>query len=345
MRTAICCAIVTALAGTGTPQARQIGKDGAVVVSAANTVINTYTTLTSAAASGDSTMTVASSAGITVGDVLLVYQAQGATISSANTASYGAVTTLGNAGRYEFVSVAAVSGTTITLGTACGTAPLRFAYSSGAQVVRVPQYASLTVNAGASVVPQAWNGSTGGVVAAIVDGTATISGAVHADGLGFRGGVLDNVTTDAGTDVTLYRGTATGDGGEKGEGIAGFQATYDTAAAGRYGRGAPANGGGGGNAHNGGGGGGANGGSTVGWSGQGVPDNSNPAWAAAWNIDGTLTATTNSPGGGRGGYTFGSANENALTRAPGASQWGGNLRRERGGLGGRPLPNNPSTSG
>ena len=33
------------------------------------------------------------------------------------------------------------------------------------------------------------------------------------------------------------------------------------------------------------------------------------------------------------------------TRAPGANQWGGNSRRERGGLGGRPLVNNPSIVG
>ena len=35
----------------------------------------------------------------------MVYQAQGATISSVDTAAYGAVTSLGNAGRYEMVSV------------------------------------------------------------------------------------------------------------------------------------------------------------------------------------------------------------------------------------------------
>ncbi len=40
-------------------------------------------------------------------------------------------------------------------------------------------------------------------------------------------------------------------------------------------------------------------------------------------------------------YTYGSADRDALTLAPGfggANNWGGNLRRERGGLGGRPLP-------
>lgn len=343
--TALVAALVVA-AGLVSPaaQARQIGKDGVRTVTAANTVLNTTTTLAAGASSGAGTITVASAAGITAGDVLMLYQAQGASIATTNTSGYGAVTALNNAGRYEFVSVAAVAGNTITLGTVCSATPLRFSYSSGAQVVRVPQYSSLTVNAGASVVPSAWNGSTGGVVAVIVDGTATINGTIHANALGFRGGALDNASTAAGTDITAYVASTTADGGEKGESIAGTQAVYD-GLGGRYNRGAPANGGGGGNSHNAGGGGGANGGSAAGWSGQGVPSLATAAWANAWNIDGTLTSTTNSPGGGRGGYTYAAADQDALTTAPGAAAWAGNNRRERGGLGGRPLANNPSTVG
>ena len=133
-------ALATALCGAMAmpAQARVPGKDGALTVGVANTVVNSYTTLGVGAAAGATTLSVASAAGITVGDVLLVYQAQGATIGTGNTSAYGAVTALGNAGRYEYVSVAAVSGTTITLGTACDTTPLRFSYNSGAQVVRVP---------------------------------------------------------------------------------------------------------------------------------------------------------------------------------------------------------------
>lgn len=339
-------ALATALCGVlALPaQARVPGKDGAFTASAANTTVNTTTTLTAGAATGATTITVGSAAGITAGDVLMLHQAQGATISTTNASTYGAVTALGNAGRYEYVSVASVSGNTITLGTACDTTPLRFAYSGGAQVVRVPQYSSLTVNAGASIVPAAWNGSTGGIVAVIVDGTATVNGSINANGRGFRGGAIENDTTDPATDVTAYVAATTAAGAEKGESIAGSQTTYDTLG-GRYNRGAPANGGGGGNAHNAGGGGGANGGNVATWSGQGVPDTSLAGWVTAWNIDGTLTAATNSSGGGRGGYTYASANQNALTVAPGANPWGGSLRRERGGLGGRPLANNPSTTG
>jgi uncharacterized repeat protein (TIGR01451 family) len=329
------------------PSARawQPGKDGDLTVGA-NTAYASLsqvriTTLASAATAGDTTLTLASAAGISSGDVLMVYQAQGATISSTDASTYGAVTSLNSAGRFELVSVLGVVGSTVTLSPACGVAPLRFTYANGSQVIRVPQYGNLTVSAGATLSAPQWNGSTGGVMPLLVQNSFVVNGAVSASGAGFRGGVLDNITTDAGTDVVLFRGSSNANGAEKGEGIAGFQAQYD-ALSGRYGRGAPANGGGGGNAHNAGGGGGANGNSGLPWNGQGNPSLSTPGWAAAWNLDGTLNSTTTSSGGGRGGYTFGSSNQDALTLAPGSGTWGGNSRRERGGFGGRPLANNAS---
>ena len=323
------------------------GKDGDLAIASNTTYASLaqvrITTLASAAAAGDTTLTLSSAAGISAGDVLMVYQAQGAAISSVDTAAYGAVSALGNAGRFEMVSVLGVVGSTITLSPACGVAPLRFSYANGSQVIRVPQYGNLSIAAGATLSAPQWNGSTGGVMPLLVQGNFVVSGTVSASGAGFRGGVLDNATGPNGTDVPLFRGSTNVSGAEKGEGIAGFQTQYD-ALNGRYGRGAPANGGGGGNSHNGGGGGGANGDSGLAWNGQGNPSLATPGWAAAWNLDGTLTSTTSSSGGGRGGYTFGSSNQNALTLAPGNGAWGGNSRRERGGLGGRPLANNPSTA-
>jgi len=324
----------------------QPGKDGNFTVGA-NTAYASLapvriTTLASAAAAGATTLTLTSAAGISSGDVLMVYQAQGATIGSGDTATYGAVSSLGNAGRFELVSVLGVVGSTVTLSPACGVAPLRFSYANASQVIRVPQYGSLTISAGATLSAPQWGGATGGVMPLLVQNNLVINGALSASGAGFRGGVLENISTSSGTDVLLYRGASDADGAEKGEGIAGFQTQYD-ALNGRYGRGAPANGGGGGNSHNAGGGGGANGGFVASWNGQGNPSLATPGWAAAWNLDGTLTSTTTSSGGGRGGYSFANSDQNALTLAPGNAAWGGNSRRERGGLGGRPLANNPST--
>lgn len=337
---------VLSLLAFATVHAWEPGKDGSRVV-AANTVYAALpevriTTLAASAPAGASTITLGSAAGISAGDVLMIYQAQGATISSVDTAAYGAVTSLGNAGRYEWVSVLGVAGNVVSLSPACDAAPLQFSYDTGSQVIRVPQYASLTINAGATLQAPAWNGSTGGVMPLLVQGALTVNGVLSATGAGFRGGVLDNVTTAAGTDVPLFRGISNANGAEKGESIAGFQAQYDLIN-GRYGRGAPANGGGGGNAHNAGGGGGANGGSGT-WTGQGNPSTATATWANAWNLEAAGFATSTSPGGGRGGYTYGSSNQNALTTAPGNALWGGNSRRQRGGLGGRPLPNSPANS-
>lgn len=341
-----CCVTAWALGvGISPAQAWVPGKDGAVTVTALNTVVNTYAQLTSAAAAGSTALNLQSVAGISVGDVLLVYQAQGASIATINSAAYGQVTALGNAGRYELVSVSAVSGNMVRLGQACSPTPLRFSYDASAQVLRVPQYASLTINAGGSIVALPWNGSVGGISAVIVQNALQVNGAMHADAAGFRGGVVKNLSGASGDNRTRYVSSDTLDSAEKGEGIAGNATRYDTLG-GRFGRGAPANAGGGGNSHNSGGGGGANGGTAIGWNGQGVPDTSTqPTWVAAWNLDPSLNASTNSPGGGRGGYTFSNQNLNALTVGPNNASWGGNARRELGGLGGRPVPNNPSTLG
>lgn len=320
------------------------GKDGVGTINAANTVINTYYTVSTGLTAGATTISLSSAVGLSVGDVLMIYQAQGATIATTNSAAYGTISTLNNAGRYELVSIISIAGNTVTINSACNSG-LRFNYSNGlTQAIRVPQYSSLTVSGAGSITANAWNGSTGGVVAAIVQNTASIGGAgVTVAGRGFRGGVLDNGTTAQATDVTFFVGTSNADGGEKGESIAGFQAQYDLLG-GRYARGAPANGGGGGTAHNAGGGGGANGNNGVAWTGAGIPSlagtgSSVANWTAAWNLEAAGFATSTSSGGGRGGYTFANSNQDAVTLGPGNAAWGGNSRRQRGGLGGRPLTN------
>ncbi|MGJ8662303.1 MAG: beta strand repeat-containing protein [Marinicella sp.] len=330
------------------------GKDGDYVV-AGNQVVNYFTGLTGVNTVGGVTLTVTditdlndvagiyASVGLSVGDLIMLYQAQGATYTdNGNTSTYGEFN-LGNAGRHELYEVISVSGNDVLVaenGTLCSNNSLIYSYDLGStQVVRVPQLNDLTVNVGNSIITAPWDGTVGGVIAIDVNNNLLVNGSIDASAAGFRGGAVDNDTTGAGTDVTLYRGASTNNGAEKGESILGFTAVYD-ANNGRYGRGAPANGGGGGNAHNGGGGGGANGDNGTAWNGQGNPDNAPVDWSDAWDIDGTLTSLTTSSGGGRGGYTYGSSNQDAITLAPGSGAWGGNLRRERGGLGGRPVPFN-----
>ena len=311
------------------------------------------------------------------GDVVLLYQARGATIVTTNTPAYGDISSYGNAGNYEMRTVRSVAGNVIDLdgsssGASC-VAGLKNSYATGAQVIRVPQYSSLTVGTGGSVVANPWNGSTGGVVAALVQGAMTIDsgGGITANGQGFRGGVLDGTDRASGGAATVtFVSDANPAGGAKGEGIAsgaggnfgGVALPYSNQG-GNFEIGAPANGGGGGGSHNGGGGGGANASAALtpycsagtstyttaattafSWCGQGVMTTAGvTGGAAAWPLDpgykANGNALTNFVGGGRGGYTYSANNLDATTAAgaPAATGWGGDNRRALGGWGGRPL--------
>ncbi|MEL7188968.1 MAG: hypothetical protein AAGK17_05395 [Pseudomonadota bacterium] len=342
----LCAALATlcAFLAASPSEAATPGKDGDVTING-TLVVNEYASLASNASAGTSSVTVTSLAAnlpsLEAGDLIMLYQAQGATINASDSAAYGSVTSIGSAGRYEFHTVKSVSGNTIILhdfGGACLGLEYTYTVSGKAQIIRVPQYRNLTVNG--SIVPRVWDGTTGGVVVMDVSETLTVSGTIDASARGFRGGGIDNQTTPSGSSFFGYRSNAPRDGAEKGEGIAGYRT--ELPGGNFYGRGAPANGGGGGNGHNSGGGGGANGNNGNVWEGQGVPDTSNANWIQAWNIDGTLTASTSNSGGGRGGYTFSFQNQNALVVPPGDSRWRNDFRRELGGIGGRPMDYDPS---
>lgn len=372
----------------------QAGKDGALTVTVTNTVLNRYTKPTTDIAVGATTITVTAinelardgntyyptgytgpantyaNNLLTQGDMLMIYQAQGATISTANNIGYGSVTALNSAGSYELVRVASVAGNVITL--SCAT---KFAYqiAGHVQIIRVPQYTTLTVNSGASVTTIPWGAPTfggsdpsdatrrrGGFTAVIANSVAN-NGNINANVGGFRGGTIENLTSGPTANV-FYSAWVTNDAAvsaEKGESIAGYRTDYD-AIGGRYGRGAPANGGGGGNAHNAGGGGGANGGNINNWfRGSGVMVMSGNCTNNPWRLDPDFIANTNamttSSGGGRGGYTYGGSNQDACNLGPsypaGAisatplnpaadvsnTAWAGDRRSAMGGLGGRPI--------
>ncbi len=315
------------------------GMHGIKTVSAANSILNEYTTLTANAAAGATTITVTSSSlnangrfasSLLPGELVMIIQMQGATISTADNSGYGSVSSYNNCGRFEFADVLSIPGSTsIRL-----TAGLKYSYTSAGavQVIRVPRYSSFTVNATGSVTCPAWDGATGGIVAIESNGASVINGSINVSGLGFRGGLTEQNTNTPGNH-SAYRSTNNKDGAEKGESIAGYPPAFSS---GSFGRGAPANGGGGGNSHNGGGGGGANAGSGT-WNGGGIPDNSNPNYTTAWNLEGGGFASNNSPGGGRGGYTWSNAAMNPLTTAPADPKWIGDERYIMGGFGGRIL--------
>ncbi len=218
---------------------------------------------------------IGAGAAIAAGDLLLVMQMQDATIDSSNNANYGdgsaagtvdgsGSTAIRQTGLYEFVTATntvATGGGTVNLASA-----LTHAYNQGTnrrfQVVRVPQYGSVTVTA--NITATSWNGRAGGIVALNVQGTLNLNGfSIDVSGQGFRGGDYTGTTaTGSGDSRTDY--VATGIyWGAKGEGIAGGpnvgpMINTDGYPGGSQARGAPGNGGGGGNDHNAGGGGGSN---------------------------------------------------------------------------------------
>ena len=319
----------------------QIGKDGNVVITTTQ-VVNEYTYLQADVAPGDFTITVNNSGMNTSGtfsgplepgDLVMIIQVQGATIQGGvNTINWGNILDYNSCGLYEFKEIEDVPDATHIEFTC----PVENSYqqSGHVQVVRVPRYNTLTVDGG-TITSLNWDGLRGGVVAIEVNGLTSLinGGEIDVTGQGFRGGIMDNQSSYG--FMNFYSNSQT-EGGEKGESIAGFGPEY-TPLGGRFGRGAPANGGGGGNAHNSGGGGGANAGNQFPWNGMGNPDNSNPAWTDAWNLEGGGFAANQSCGGGRGGYTYSGANQNAIVSGPGNPVWGGDQRRNTGGIGGRAL--------
>src|SRR5689334_1030637 len=106
----------------------QPGKEGVKAISSNNTIVNEYTALSADAVSGATSITVASnslnqnarfSGILAAGDLIMIIQMQGATLTSSNDTSWGQVASYGNCGLYELASVEGVSSTNI-INLSCG---------------------------------------------------------------------------------------------------------------------------------------------------------------------------------------------------------------------------------
>ncbi|MCH2232041.1 MAG: gliding motility-associated C-terminal domain-containing protein [Crocinitomicaceae bacterium] len=346
----------------------QRGKDGNLNVTSPNNVLNTYTYLTATPGSGVTSLTVANNSmnggafatNLSAGDLIMIIQMQGASADiadiigccggvSASSFSdfwnwwtiydlFGSVTNYNESGTWEIQEVASVTGANI-INLQCQLNG-NYNHTDHVQVVRIPRFDNLTVSGGSnSIIPSQWDGNSGGIVALEVDGVLNIEGgsSISASGFGFRGGQVDLNGISGGIgNPTEDRFPGTNDSfhaAEKGEGIYGYHAEYDAVNS-RYGRGAATNGGGGGSHQNCGGGGGSNiSPVTAGYTGNGVPTGA----VGPWNLEANPIGGTNTPGGGRGGYAYSNTNLNELTTGPDNASWGGDARKDNGGLGGHPL--------
>lgn len=206
-------------------------------------IINIYTPVTAIACNK---VTVDNASGFIPGSGVLVIQMKGATVDQSNTSTSGDVLTYNQVGNYEFGWVTSTSGNDIFLLN-----PLLQPYdvTQKVQLVKVPSHNFATVVG--TVLPQPWNGTTGGVVALICTGTLTMNADIDASDAGFKGGNVAFGPFACFDSSFVY---PIGNAGFKGESISEMVVGMET------GRGKWAGGGGGGNAGNNGGGGGGLGG-------------------------------------------------------------------------------------
>ncbi|MDC0711385.1 hemagglutinin [Stigmatella sp. ncwal1] len=280
------------------------GRNGPLTVSAQNQIINRYTPLRTSVTSGATSLPVGNSALFTAGDLVFLHQSTGLMpVPSSGDARLLHLAS-GTVGRFEFARVASVSSGVLAL-----TAPLLHGYPAGAsQVVSVPEYTSLTVQGTGSLRAAAWNGSTGGILVALVSGRFVNEGLLSVEGLGFRGGSFVNHADLAGC-VNLDEPMASG-GSYKGEGL--VEGRHNSSS----GYGNLANGGGGGNCHNAGGGGGAHAG-TGGLGGRASAARGNQAVGGLGGAAVVYTPTERLIFGGGGGAGEGNENKGSAGAAGG----------------------------
>lgn len=214
-------------------------------------VINQYARVT-ALGSCPNVIQVNDNQEFSVGQTVLVIGMQGAEMSIENDATFGQVSSNNlTAGQYDWTEIERIQGNEITL-----LHPISTAYdvSQVVQLVGVPTYDNARVIS--DLIPMAWDGNLGGVLAIEVTGTLELSSNIIASGMGFRGGQSIQAADDNCTLLTsannYFYASGNWRGSAKGEGI------VPIASGRELGRGPQANGGGGANTHNAGGGGGSN---------------------------------------------------------------------------------------
>lgn len=180
------------------------GNDGALTISA-NT---TQAPIDSACSGTSGTYSLtATNASFAAGEKILIIQMRGT-----------------GAGNKQVTSIASyTAGTITTVDT------LNFSYSSTgsskAQVILLPQYTDVTVDAAKTWTAKAWDGTVGGVLAFLYNGTLTVNGSINATGKGFIGGAAVSSIS----------------GGKQGEGTSGAAGTISPSANGSGGGGGAAN--------------------------------------------------------------------------------------------------------
>ncbi len=162
------------------------GVDGATTISS-NTTQST-TTQSCSGSSGSSTLTIASGA-FTNGDIVLIHQSRGTGV-----------------GQWEINRISSGGGTTsLTM-----QATLQYTYTdsgdSQAQVVKIPQYTTVTINTGQTWSGADWDGNVNGFLIFAASVSTTITGVASTYATGFLGGANGY----GGSGATTQQGEGTG---------------------------------------------------------------------------------------------------------------------------------------
>ncbi|MCS7077871.1 MAG: T9SS type A sorting domain-containing protein [Bacteroidia bacterium] len=268
-------------------------------------------------------ITLSDATGLNIDDRVLIIQMKGASYNTSNSASYGDITAINEAGLYEFNNICSISGNDIVLKYT-----LLNNYGAGGnsrlQVIKVPQYTNPTVDDNLTCQP--WNGATGGVLVLEATGTLTLNDTITVWARGFKGGAYKNWTSPVftcpsggaytGYVITFAASAGNNHGAMKGEGIA------DTIS-GCFARGKQINGGGGGNNHNAGGGGGGN----YGAGGVGGNRTNHSPFTCFGNVPGVAGISLST-------YGYSAANNRIFMGGGGGAGHGNNLQSTAGGDGG-----------
>lgn len=264
------------------------GSNGSRTISTNTTESPTDSTCTGVV--GTQTLS-ATNASFSAGQIILIHQSQGV-----------------GAGSWMRNTISSYTAGTITLGSMLNTD-----YVAGAQVIVMPQYTTVTVNAGITWACKDWNGSTGGILCYIANTSVTVASTAIVSALGGNGQVAGSTSVAVGGTGGGFRG---GNGtyanyGIQGEGTSGAGGS-DRLPNGNAGGGGYVAGGGG--LANSGGGGGGNGiAGSNGVSTGGLP-------GAGGNSSGSADLTTMTFGGGGGGGA--SLNTASLERGGGGAGGG-----------------------
>lgn len=135
-----------------------------------NTATDSTANTTLTGTSGGTAATVGSGSGFSNGDLVVIHQTQktGAFTWELNKISSGGGTTSWTMG-YNLINT----------------------YGSGAQVYRMIQYSTATINSGQTFTSAGWGGSVGGITVIMAAQSITIPGTLQNTGVGFRGGAMN----------------------------------------------------------------------------------------------------------------------------------------------------------